>query len=537
VKVPLTLVDFLHRAGLHAGRAAVVDDPLSPAPLGTISGAGLERRAWGMAGELARLGVAPGERVAIVSPNCARMVIALFGVSGFGRVLVPINFRLNADEVAFIVRHTGARVLLVDAELDPALAGVGAERRIVMDGEADAALFAEADEPPADWAPDEDALASINYTSGTTSRPKGVALTHRTLWLHAMSLGWHLGVSLRDAYLQAVPLFHCNGWGLPYGMAAMGCPQVQLRRVDGEEMLGRIAAHSITLTCGAPAVLDAMVRATRARRERGEDLPGGGTLRVLSGGAPPPRALIAAIEELGWEFIHGYGLTESSPLLTLSRLGRERDEMSASERARRLARQGKAVIGVRLVVDGHGEVLARSNHVFDRYWEDPGATATAIGDGWLHTGDGGGLDVDHSLILTDRRKDVIVTGGESVSSIEIEDVLLQHPGVAEVAVIGVPDARWGETPKALVVPHPGTSPEERDLIAFAREHLAHFKCPTSVEIRDALPRTATGKLQKSRLRAPYWEAHEPPPPRGVPLGDARPRVARDAGRRGRATGG
>ena len=350
-----------------------------------------------MAVALDRMGVASGARVAIVSPNSARFVIALFGVSAYGRVLVPINFRLNAEEVGYVVRHSGADVLLVDPEFDDALAEVTAAHRLRLDGIEDADLFAPTDDMPAPWEPDEDATASINYTSGTTARPKGVQLTHRTLWLHAASVGWHLGVSDRDVYLQAQPLFHCNGWGLPYALTAMGARQVMLRRVDGPEILSRIAQHGVTLTCGAPAVLDAVLRANAA--DGGDAAAAGaGRMRMLVGGAPPPTTTIQRVEEeLGWEFMHGYGLTESSPVLTVNRASPEDDALTPAERARRLARQGPPVVGVRLRVDGQGEVLARSNHVLASYWDDPAATAAAIDGGWLHTGDGGVIDAENHL--------------------------------------------------------------------------------------------------------------------------------------------
>ena len=505
MRVPLTLIDFLDRAELFGDRTLVVDEPGGPASLGRVTAADLVRRARGMARELDRLGVDHGARVAIVSPNSARFVIALFGISAFGRVLVPVNFRLNAGDVAYIAEHSGAEVLLVDPELDEALADVGAPHRIVLDGEQDAALMGGSGEPPAPWEPDEDATASINYTSGTTARPKGVQLTHRTLWLHAASIGWHLGVGVRDVYLQALPLFHCNGWGIPYGVAAMGGRQVMLRRVDGAEILRRVDDEGVTLTAGAPAVLEAALAAARPLRERGEPVPGEGRMQVLVGGAAPPTSTIRRIEEeLGWELMHGYGLTEAAPLLTITHAPAEWDALEPDERAALLARQGMPAVGVRLRVDEHGEVLARSNHVLEAYWDDPDASAAALDDGWLHTGDGGRMDDDEHLVITDRRKDVIVTGAENVSSIEVEDCLHGHPDVVDVAVIGIPHEQWGETVLALVVRREGSGMEGSDLIAYARERMSGFKCPTAVEFRDALPRTATGKIQKFKLRAPYW---------------------------------
>ena len=504
MRVPLTLIDFLERGALHGDRLAVVDEPDGPAPLGEISYGELERRSRGMACALDRLGVAHGARVAIVSPNSARFVISLFGVSAFGRVLVPINFRLNASEVEHIVRHSGAEVLLIDPELAEGLASVEAKHVVMLDGVQDAELFTPTDETPPPWEPDEDATASINYTSGTTARPKGVQLTHRTLWLHAASLCWHLRVWPRDVYLQGQPLFHCNGWGLPYGLTAMGARQVMLRKVDGAEILRRVVRHGVTVTSGVPAVLEAVLAANAAHVE--EPAPGRGTMRMFLGGAPPRTTTLERGEsELGWELIHGYGLTESSPLLTINTLGAEDDALPAPERARRLLRQGIAAIGVRVRVDHQGEVLARSNHILASYWDDPQATDLALENGWFHTGDGGILDDENQLTITDRKKDVIITGGENVSSLEVEDCLASHPAVRDVAVIGVPSERWSETVKALVVADDEAEVGEAELIAFCRDRLAHFKCPKSVELLDSLPRTATGKLQKFRLRAPYWQ--------------------------------
>jgi acyl-CoA synthetase (AMP-forming)/AMP-acid ligase II len=512
MRVPLTIADFLQRAALvYPDRTAVVDEPGTPGTLGSITYRQLEARARGMAVALEEVGVGPGERVAIVSPNCARFVVSYFGVSGYGRILVPVNFRLNRDEVQYIVEHSGAKVLLVDPEVDDALSGVAAKERIVLDGQQDAALFAEAPDgvAPRTWPADEDDIASINYTSGTTARPKGVELTHRNCWLNATVFGWHIGVSDRDVYLHTLPMFHCNGWGMPYAVTGMGCPQVVVRRIDGEEILRRVDDHGVTLLCGAPAVVAAILDAAAARRSRGEPVPGRDRVRMVVAGAPPPSKAIERMgAELGWEFNQIYGLTETAPLLTVNRGRPEWDGLDGGERARRLSRAGVPALGVDIAVDDEGEVLARGNHIFSGYWQQPDETAKAIVDGWFHTGDGGRLDDGGYLMISDRKKDVIISGGENVSSIEVEDCLYQHPAVAEVAVIGVPDDRWGETVKALVVLRPDRTADEAELIAFTRARLSHFKCPTSIEVRDGLVRTATGKLQKFKLRAPYWEGRD-----------------------------
>jgi len=509
MRVPLTIADHLERAALvYPDRIGVVDEPDQPAPSwGSLTYRRVAELAQAQAAALDALGIGRGERVAIVSHNAARLLVSFFGVSAWGRVLVPVNFRLNVDEIGYIIEHSGASVLLVDPELDEALADIDCKHRYVLGDETDAALWPTDAADPEPWDdPDEDATATINYTSGTTARPKGVQMTHRNLWVNAAVFGWQTGVNDRDVYLHTLPMFHCNGWGMPFALAGMGASQVALRKVDGTEILRRVEQHGVTLLCGAPAVVAAILDA--APRWDGE-VPGRNRVRMVVAGAPPPTRTIERMEtELGWEFIQLYGLTETSPVLTINRRRAEWDGLSPAERAARLGRAGAPTLGVRLQTSDDGEVLARSNVVFDGYWNQPDATAAALADGWFHTGDGGTMDGDSDgtyLAISDRKKDVIISGGENVSSIEVEDVLHSHPAVAEVAVIGVPDERWGETVKALVVPVADADVDEAALIAHCRDHLAHFKCPTSVEIRDALPRTATGKLQKFKLRAPYWE--------------------------------
>jgi acyl-CoA synthetase (AMP-forming)/AMP-acid ligase II len=364
---------------------------------------------------------------------------------------------------------------------------------------------------PVPWEPDENATATINYTSGTTARPKGVEMTHRNIWLNATVFGWQLGLSDDDVYLHTLPQFHCNGWGLPFACAAMGIPQIVLRKVDGAEILRRIDDHGVTALAGAPAVANAIVEAATTWDG---PVPGSGQVRMVVAGAPPPSRTIERIEaELGWEFIQIYGLTETSPLLTMNRRRIETDALPPSERAALLTRAGAPALGVEVKTSGDGEILARGNHVMRGYWEQPDATADAIRvpdddpAEWFHTGDGGTIDETNHVVISDRRKDVIISGGENVSSIEVEDVIFSHPRVAEVAVIGVPDDKWGELVLALVVPVAGTELTEDEVIAHAHEHLAGYKCPKRVEFRDDLDRTATGKLQKFKLREPYWAGH------------------------------
>jgi acyl-CoA synthetase (AMP-forming)/AMP-acid ligase II len=507
VRVPLTVNDFLDRAEqVYGARVALVDEPDQPAESwGSITYAEMARRARAQAAALDAMGLDRGARVAIVSHNSARLMTAFWGVSGWGRILVPINFRLNADEIGYIIEHSGAEILLVDPELDDTLRGVTAKQRMVLGAQSDRDLYRD-DCDPEPWDADEDATATINYTSGTTARPKGVELPHRTLWLNATIFGWQAGVNDRDVYLHTLPMFHCNGWGMPYAVTGMGGRHIVIRKVDGAEILRRIDREGVTLLNGAPAVVAAILDA--ASTWVGE-IPGRGRTRIIVAGAPPPTRTIERVEtELGWEFIQIYGLTETAPLLTMNRGRAEYDALAPNERAARLGRAGAPTLGTRLSVDDEGEVLAASNVVMRGYWEQPEASADALRAGWFHTGDGGSLDDDGYLSISDRKKDVIISGGENVSSIEVEDCIFSHPAVAEVCVLGVPHEKWGETVIALVVVAPDATVTEVEIIEHCRERLAHYKCPTAIEFRTELARTATGKLQKFKLRAPYWEGRE-----------------------------
>jgi fatty-acyl-CoA synthase len=508
MRVPLTVADFLARGETaFAASIAVIDDPDQPAPpvpTSTFQELGSRVRAW-QAG-LDALGVGPGQRVAVVSHNSTRLLELLHAVPASGRICVPVNFRLRAEEVNYIVSHSGSSVLLVDPELDDALKTVAAPHRFVLGTETDEQVM-RFDTEPQLWAePDEDATATINYTSGTTARPKGVQLTHRNIWINAVTFAMHTRVWERDVYLHTLPMFHCNGWGMPFGLVGLGAKQIVQRRIDGAEILRRIDQHGVTLMCGAPAVWNAVLDA--ATSWDGE-IPGRGRVRLVCAGAPPPTRLIQRVgEELGWEFMQLYGLSETAPLLTFNRGGPADDELPAADRARRLSRAGAPALGVQLRTSESGEVLARSNVVMAGYWDSPQASSEVLVDGWFHTGDGGLVDDEGYLSIIDRKKDVIITGGENVSSIEVEDCLFSHPAVAEVAVIGAPSERWGETVKALVVVAAGQQVTEHELIAYCKERLAGFKAPTSVEFREAIPRTATGKIQKFKLRQEYWEGRE-----------------------------
>ena len=502
---PLTVRDFIDRAEtVYPDRVAVVDEPDQPAPsLGTITYRELAELARAQAARLDQLGVPAGGRVAVVSQNSTRLLTSFFGVSGWGRILVPINFRLSLAEIEYIVGHSGAQVVYADPELKDKLDALDVEHKFVL-GDDDAMFLR--DTEPREWAePGEGTTATINYTSGTTARPKGVQLTHRNLWLNATVFGLHAGVNDRDVYLHTLPMFHANGWGMPYVTTGLGVEHVVLRKVDGAEILRRIDEHGVTLMCAAPAVVSA---ALEAAADWDGEIPGRDRVRIIVAGAPPPtRTIERVMEELGWEFNQIYGLTETSPIVTVNRMRAEWDDLSTHEKAKRLGRAGAPALGVRVSVDPEGEVLTSSNHNLDGYWQQPDETARVQAGNTFHTGDGGYIDDEGYLVISDRKKDVIISGGENVSSIEVEDALMSHPHVKEVAVIGIPDEKWGELVTALVVPD-GEEVTADELISHCRTSLAGYKCPKRVDFVDGLPRTATGKLQKFKLRQPFWEGHE-----------------------------
>jgi fatty-acyl-CoA synthase len=502
---PLIVRDFLDRAEqVYPDRSAIVDEPDQPAPsLGDLTYREMATNARAQAARLDQLGVPVGGRVAVVSQNSARLLTSFFGISGWGRVLVPINFRLSKAEISYIVGHSGATVVYADPALKDTLDTLDVEHKFVLGDDDSLYLY---DTEPKPWNdPDEGATATINYTSGTTARPKGVQLTHRNNWLNATTFGLHTTISDRDVYLHTLPQFHANGWGMPFGVTGVGGRHIILRQVDGTEILRRIDEYGVTLMCAAPAVIAAALDA--APKWSGE-IPGRGTVRIVAAGAPPPTRIIERVlDELGWEFIQIYGLTETSPLVTVNRQRAEWDELTTHERAKRLGRAGAPALGVRITIDPDGEVLTQSNHNLAGYWEQPDATAEAQRDNWFHTGDGGIVDDDGYLVISDRTKDVIITGGENVSSIEVEDALMSHPAVKEVAVIGIPDEKWGELVTGLVVTD-GSQVSAQELITHCREALAGYKCPKKIEFLETLPRTATGKLQKFKLREPFWKDAE-----------------------------
>ncbi len=502
MKVPFSVRDFLDRAyTVYPDRVAVVAAPPPPAPAwGGRPYRAVMRLARSQAATLDELGIERGARVACVSHNAARLLVSFFGVSAWGRILVPVNFRLAPAEVQYIVEHSGAEVVMLDPDLAHLAEAIDAPHIFVL-GEDDEKIWSGTAEPEP-WAPDEDATAPINYTTGTTARPKGVQLTHRALWTNATVFGWQSSVNDRDVYLHTLPMFHCNGWGQVYAVTGMGGRHIVLRQIDGAEILRRSEQHGVTFLCCAPAVLSAVLDALKDW----DGPTGRDRVRCVVAGAPPPTRTIERVrEELGWEFIQIYGLTETAPLLTMSRMREEWEDEEPTEQARLLGRAGAPALSTQIMVNDSGEILARSNTVLEGYWDNPEASAESLADGWFHTGDGGTYE-DGQVTILDRKKDVIVSGGENVSSIEVEDALASHPAVREVAVIGIPDDKWGELVTALVVIEGEVTDDE--LKAHARERLAGYKVPKRVEFREELARTATGKLQKFKLRQEFWSGRD-----------------------------
>ncbi|MFV9453847.1 AMP-binding protein [Rhodococcus sp. NM-2] len=498
---PLNVWDYLHRAeSAYPDRIAVVDEPDAPmTSMGSLTYRELARAARAHAARLDSLGIAPGARIAFIAQNSARLLSAFFGVSGHGRVLVPINFRLSLPEIQFIIKHSGAEVVYCDPEQKAIYDALDVSHKFLLGD--DDALY-RYDTAPRWWSnPDEGATATINYTSGTTALPKGVQLTHRNNWLNAAVFGLHTQISDRDIYLHTLPMFHANGWGMPFAITGVGGKHIIVRKIDGAEILRRIDEHGVTMMCAAPAVIAAVLDAAAAWEG---PIPGRDRVRIVVAGAPPPtRVIERVLDELGWEFIQLYGLTETSPLITINRHRAEWDDLPVNDRARNLGRAGIPALGVRIDIDADGEVLAASNHNLEGYWNQPEATADAQRGGWFHSGDGGHIDSDGYLVISDRKKDVIISGGENVSSIEVEDTLMAHPAVREAAVIGIPDEKWGELVTALVVVQDGRiTPDE--LVRHCRSSLAGYKCPKRVEFIDELPRTTTGKIQKFKLREQFW---------------------------------
>jgi fatty-acyl-CoA synthase len=524
MEVPLTPLEFARRSrALYADREAVVDGPLR------LSYAQFFERCDRWSAALQRLGVTAGDRVAYIAPNTHAQLESFYAVPQIGAVLVPINYRLTSDDFAYIINHSGATVVCAHEDYLEAVDRIrdhvpGVRHFVALEGRLREdpaasqgseewldyeALLADARKEFTRAQVNESDLLTINYTSGTTSRPKGVMITHRNAYMNVVGTLLHVPMRMADRYLWTLPMFHANGWTFVWNVTAVGATHVCLRKVDPVKVFETIKAESVTMLCAAPTVLIGIAGAAPDVRA---GAPAG--VRVITAGAPPAAATIERVEgELGWTITHVYGLTETAPFITVCEPRPEHDALSAGERAVIKARQGVELItsGDLRVVDDEGkdvprdgmtvgEIVVRGNVVMKGYYNDPDATAQALRGGYFHSGDAAVVHPDGYVDIRDRLKDVIISGGENISSVEVEGRLLHHPAVLEAAVVGLPDAKWGEAPHAFVVLKPGATATADELRAFTRDHLAHFKCPHSFTFVTELPKTATGKIQKFILR-------------------------------------
>ena len=484
-----------------------------------------------LAGALKQAGMRKGDRAAFLVPNLPAMLEGHYGPLRMGGILVAINVRLSPREVAYILNHSGAKVLVFDSELAPLVRAIRGEIPGVTTFVQVLDTAPQADDipgpdyesflgaaPPGDHRTDLDSekdTICINYTSGTTGMPKGVQYHARGAYLNAIGEALEVGLQYKSVYLWTLPMFHCNGWCFTWAVTAVGGTHVCLRRIDPPEVFRLLREEGITHLCAAPTILIGMAASPAAQ---GQDLSG---LTIVTAGAPPAPQVIRTMEGLGARIYHVYGLTETYGPHTVCALQPAWDDLSLEERARVKARQGVpymiAGTGLRVVdkdlrdvprdAETLGEVIMRGNNVMSGYYEQPDATENAFEGGWFHSGDLAVWHPDNYIELKDRAKDIIISGGENVSTQEVEKAIMEHPAVLEVCVIGVPDPRWGEVPKAFVVKRQGFEVTEAEIIAFCRERIAHFKSPRSVEFGE-LPKTATGKIQKFVLREQAWQGYE-----------------------------
>ncbi len=516
MEVPLTPLEFARRTRrLHGHREAVADGDLR------LSYEQFFDRCDRWSAALQGLGVARGDRVATIAPNTHAQLESFYAVPQAGAVLVPINYRLTQDDFVYIVNHSGSTVVCAHSDYLDALDGVrdqmpGVRHFVAFEG-GPRAGWVDYEAAVAGATPDfqrpetgERDLLTINYTSGTTARPKGVMITHRNAALNTIGTLLHLPIGVGERYLWTLPMFHANGWTYTWTVTAAAGVHVCLRKVEPGTVFGLIRDEQVGSLCAAPTVLISLANASP--QVRGE-VPAG--VRVVTAGAPPAAATIERLEgEFGWEITQVYGLTETAPFITICAPLPEHERLSPAERAVIKARTGVELLtsgelrvvnekGIEVPANGQtlGEIVVRGNVVMDGYYHDPEATERAMGDGWFHTGDAAVLHPDGYVEIRDRIKDVIISGGENISSVEVEGVLLRHPAVAEAAIVGLPHEKWGEAPHAFVVLRDGAQASEDEIIAFARDRLAHFKAPHGVSFVAELPKTATGKIQKYVLRS------------------------------------
>src|SRR5438067_6165389 len=513
METPLTPLEFARRARkVYPEQTAVIDGE------SRWSYAQFLDRCDRWSAVLQRLGVGAGDRVAYLAPNTHAQLESFYSVPQLGAVLVPLNFRLSADDFLYLINHSGARVVCAHRDYLEAINNIRShlpcvEHFVALTGEADDWLNYEAllQASSAEFVrPEihETDLLTINYTSGTTSRPKGVMITHRNAWMNSIGTLVHQPMTCADRYLWTLPMFHANGWTFVWTVTAAGATHVCLRKVEPRAVFELMAKEKVTMLCAAPTVLISLANAQGVRHLA----PKG--IRVFTAGAPPAASTIQRLEEqLGWTIIHVYGLTETAPFITVCEPRAEHASLKIAERAAIKARQGVELItsGELRVVDEagndvpqdgitQGEIVARGNVIMAGYYNDPEATEQALRGGWFHSGDAAVVHPDGYVEIRDRLKDIIISGGENISSIEVENVLLRHSAVQEVAIVGLAHERWGEAPHAFVVLKQGAQADEAELREFARANIAHFKAPHSVTFIKELPKTATGKIQKYILR-------------------------------------
>jgi len=507
-------MEFARRArSLHGSREAVVDGD------SRWTYEAFFDRCDRWSSVLQRGGVQKGDRVAYIAPNTHKHLEGYYAVPQIGAVIVPLNYRLLPSDWVYMVTHSGSKVVCVHEDFLDQVDSVrdqmpGVERFVALEGQRPG--WESYEELIDGAAPDftapeisEDDLLAINYTSGTTSDPKGVMITHRNAWVNAVGTLVHHPMTCGDNYLWTLPMFHANGWTFTWIVTAVGGRHVCARKVDAPTVFGLATQENVTMLCAAPTVL---IMIANAPEEMRASAPAG--VRVLTAGAPPAADTIERVEgELGWTVTHVYGLTETAPLISVCEVRPEHEVLSISERANHKARQGVELVtsGELRVVDENGndvprdgetvgEIVVRGNVVMEGYYRDPEATARAFEGGWFHSGDAAVVDPDGYMLIQDRIKDVIISGGENISSVEIEGVLLTHPAILEVAVVGLPHERWGEAPHAFCLLQEGMTLEYDEMRDFARGRLAGFKIPKGLTVVDELPKTATGKIQKFVLR-------------------------------------